>query len=351
VDIDGDNDLDIFVAGRYGDVPADSLYQNDGGSFFDVAPFMGIDGINTGSGPDRLTYMGAWADFDSDLMQDLWLSVDFGADVLYRNVDGMLVDDSDTAGITATSATHGMGIAVGDPNGDGCLDVLVTNNGSERSTDPAPSPLHANNCDGTFTDITASAGVLMRNVTEWGANFVDFDNDGDEDLSIVAGGISNEEYANVLYQNVATGSGEVQFADVTGATGTSGMGNSRGSIWFDYDEDGDMDWLIANSNGVILLRNDGPTGNYFSVKLAGVVSNSYGVGARIEVTVGNRTMIRYLQAGSSFASAEELEAAFGIGEADSIDQIVVKWPSGIVDTLRGPISANSQLLIAEGDYQ
>lgn len=350
-DFDGDNDLDIFVAGRYGDVPADSLYQNDSGNFFDVAPFMGIDGINTGSGPDRLTYMGAFADFDGDLTQDLWLSVDFGADVLYRNIDGMLVDDSDAAGISATSATHGMGIAVGDPNGDGCLDVLVTNNGSERSTDPAPSPLHANNCDGTFTDITASAGVLMRNLTEWGANFVDFDNDGDEDLSIVAGGISNEEYANVLYQNVATEAGELQFADVTGATGTSGMGNSRGSIWFDFDEDGDMDWLIANSNGVILLRNDGPTGNYFSVKLAGVVSNSYGVGARIEVTVGSKTMIRYLQAGSSFASAEELEAAFGIGEAESIDQIVVKWPSGIVDTLRGPISANSQLLIAEGDYQ
>lgn len=350
-DFDGDHDLDIFVAGRYGDGPADTLYQNEGDSFFDVAPFMGIDGLNTDSGRDRLTYMGAWVDFDGDLTQDLWLSVDFGADVLYRNIDGMLVDDSEAAGITATSATHGMGIAVGDPNGDGCLDVLVTNNGSARSTNPAPSPLHANNCDGTFTDITASAGVLMRNVTEWGTSFVDFDNDGDEDLSIVAGGLSNEEYANVLYQNVATAPGDVQFADVTMATGTSGMGNSLGSIWFDYDEDGDMDWLIANGNGVILLRNDGPTGNYFSVKLAGVVSNSYGVGARIEVTVDTKTMVRYLRAGSSYASAEELEAAFGIGDAEVIDQIVVKWPSGIVDTLRGPISANSQLLIAEGDYQ
>jgi hypothetical protein len=346
-DYDGDNDLDLFVAGRYSNNRTDILYQNDGtGHFINVASSVGIAGNN-----QRSTYMGAWVDFDENLTQELWLSVDFGADIFYRNTGGgVMVDETLLAGIDDTTV-HGMGIAVGDPNWDGCLDVLVTNNDGLGIGNPEPSFLHGNNCDGTFSLIGEEAGILSRRAIEWGASFVDFDNDGDEDLSIVAGGFqegdSNE--ANVLYLNVSAPSGDLELVDITEAAGVANDANSRGAIWFDFDEDGDMDWLIANSTGVLLFRNDGPTGNFLKVKLAGSVSNGYGVGARVEVTVNGKTMVRYLRAGLSFASAEELEATFGLGDATAVDQITVKWPSGVVDTL-GPLSANILLLVHEGLY-
>lgn len=352
-DYDGDNDLDLFIAARYGDSPEDALYQNNGdNTFTNVAPALGIGGLADPEDPssqNRLTYMGAFVDFDENFTQDLWLSVDFGDDVFYRNTAGMLFDETLASGITDT-ATHGMGLAVGDPNGDTCLDILVTNNGSQASTNPEHSFLHQNNCDGTFSVVSDEVGILLRGVTEWGASFVDFDNDGDEDLSIVAGGISGEEQANILYQNVSSIDGELEFIDVTEAAGASSDGNSRGTIWVDYDEDGDMDWLIANSEGLKLLRNDGPSGNFLKVKLSGTTSNSYGVGARIEVVVGDKTLVRYLQSGMSFASDDELEASFGLGDATEVDSVTVKWPNGVVDVISTTISANTLLLIEEGVY-
>ncbi len=347
-DYDGDNDLDLFVSVRYGTDPLSILYQNDGnGNFVDVAPSLGIHGA-----PSRPTFSAAWVDFDENLTQDLWVVVDFSPDEFYRNLGAGNMEDATAAAGLDDTAQHGMGIAVGDPNGDGCLDVLVTNNAnSQMTSDAAESYLHANNCDGTFSRIGQAAGILNRDVTEWGASFVDFDNDGDEDLSIVAGGFATSpSQANVLYQNISDGTGELEFIEVTEAAGVASDGKSKGTIWFDFDEDGDMDWFIAHEDtGVQVFRNDGPVGNFIKVQLQGTTSNSYGVGARVEVVADGKTMVRYLRAGLSFASAEELEATFGLGDLTSAEQITVKWPSGTVDTLFG-IGANSLLLIEEGQY-
>jgi hypothetical protein len=209
--------------------------------------------------------------------------------------------------------------------------------------------LYRNNCDGTFTPIGDAAGILGRDTVEWGTNFVDFDNDGDEDLSIVAGAMLSSGEPNVLYENVTVAPDELTLVDVTAATGTQDLGEGWGSAWADIDDDGDLDWMVSNLFGqVALFRNDGPTGNHLRVELQGTTSNRDGIGARVEVTAAGRTMVRYIRAGLSYISAEELEAFFGLGDATVVDELVVKWPSGTVDTLAGPIGVNQTLQLVEG---
>jgi hypothetical protein len=121
-DYDGDGDLDLHVVNRWGTGDrSDALYQNNGGIFTDVGVAAGIAGAT-----DRLSFQGAWVDFDENFTQDLYLAVDFNDDVYYTN-DGLgnMTDASTAAGVSDPG--HGMGVAVGDPTGDGCLDVFITN--------------------------------------------------------------------------------------------------------------------------------------------------------------------------------------------------------------------------------
>jgi len=346
-DYDEDGDLDLFVANRWTtfatDDRTDRLYRNDGdGTFTDVAPSLGIGGAD-----DRLTFSGVWADLDENGTVDLYLAVDFGDDVYYyNNGDGTFADRSVEANVN--DPQHGMGLAVGDLNNDGCLDVGSTNN-HQGDTDPThiPSVINLSNCDGTFTNSSDAVGVLDRDVVEWGINFVDYDNDGDSDISIVAGGMLSTGEPNVLYENVG-GAGTIpSFVDVTAATGTEESGAAFGSAWADYDRDGDLDWFVANQRGTnTLFRNDGPVGNHLKVVLQGFDDNLRGVGSRVDVTAGGVTMARVIQAGLSYLSSEELAAFFGVGTNTTAD-VTVTWPNGVVDTALG-VPVNQTVTIGQG---
>ena len=345
-DLDADGDLDLFVANRFENQvtsdKTDRLYNNRGdGTFVDVGPVSGI-----GSDSLRNTFMGVWFDYDNNGTLDLYLSVDFGDDILYRNNgDRTFTDVSAEAGIA--DPQHGMGIAVGDPNSDGCFEVYITNNEMGAAAENDTSVLYRNNCDGTFTNISTFAGIPDREVVEWGANFVDIDNDQDEDLSVVAGGMLTNGQPNILHAN--TGGGF--FFDVTEVAGVTNNGASFGSVWADYDGDGDLDWFVVNEVGSNrLFQNQTSGNNYLKVRLHGVLSNTYGVGARLDIPVPGaptKTTAQVIQAGHSYLGSEELIAFFGVGDTTTIPTLQILWPSGVLD-LYTDIATNQTFQATEG---
>ena len=347
-DYDNDGDLDLFVANRWQTDAAptinDRLYRNEGdGTFSNVARTAGIGGSN-----HRQSFMGAWLDYDLDGDQDLYVAIDFDDDVLYRNEgDGTFTIVNDEAGISGPE--HGMGIAVGDLNGDGCLDLFSTNNTQADDEEHGPSVLYMNNCDGTFYNGSSAMGVLDRAVVEWGANFVDWDNDSDLDLAVTAGGMLSNGEPNVLYENRCEAGSPCVFYDVTDSQGVGDPGSAFGSAWADYDNDGDLDWFVANSRDLpsALFRNDGQVGRFLRIYLSGTESNTNGVGALVELTAGGRTQYDTIQAGLSFVSDEQQIAFFGLGLAKKIDRIRVFWPSGIVSEISG-VRADQTIQIIEG---
>lgn len=340
-DYDVDGHLDLFLANRTGTDSIDRLYHNNGdGTFTDVAPSLGIDG-----GSSRLTWMGSWVDFDNNGTLDLYLAVDFGDDVLYKNNgNGTFTDVAPTA--TNAEPQHGMGTAIGDLQGDGHLDILVTNNtqGAVGDVEHRRSVLHINNGDGTFRIASLPAGIEDRATIDWGVNFVDYDNDGDNDISITSGAILSSGEPNVLYEN-----NNGLLTNVTDAMGVRDDASAAwSSVWADYDMDGDLDWFVVNQKGSnVLFRNDGDNGNHIKIALNGTVSNASGVGARVEITVAGITQVKFIQAGLSFASAEELSAFFGVADSTTIDEVTVLWPSGIVDQVSN-VAANQMITITEG---
>ncbi len=356
-DYDGDGDLDVYVAHRFelpcpdpGTDNTDRFYRNDGdGTFTEIGAELGIVGDS-----QRCTFMTAWVDFDGDFDLDAYVSVDFDDDVLYaNNGDGTFTDVTAAAGIT--DPHHGMGLSVGDPNRDGCLDIISTNNAQEP--DPGthgPSILYRQNelggpCVMTFVNANDNANILDRDVVEWGVNFVDYDNDGDDDLSIVAGGMLSGGEPNVLYINGGNGTGSGSMTEVTAEAGVEDSGGAFGSVWADYDNDGDLDWFVANETGSNkLFRNDGVAHSHLKVILDGVVTNDRGVGARVDVAAGGKNQVRIVQAGESYLSGEEPMVYFGLNENAQADTVTVSWPSGVIDQLAA-VGADSTITVREGE--
>ena len=342
-DYDGDGDLDLFVANRFFSTPesliTDRLYRNNGnGRFTDVGEQLGVAVVN------RKTFMAAWVDYDRNGTLDLYQAVDFGDDRLFSNDGkGGFKDVTKHAGISGPD--HSMGLAVGDINGDGCFDVISTNNtrGKPGDDEHGPTTLYLNDCEGSFADATSQWGIEDRATVDWGVNLVDWDNDGDEDLSIVSGGMldGGEKETNILYENR-----NGRLFDVTKSTGASVNGAAFGSAWADYDNDGDLDWFIANSKkNSVLLENHGADGHFLKVKLKGI-GNRDGVGARVEVTAGGKTQVKTIQAGKSYASSEELMAHFGLGKHRKVETLEVYWPNGLRTQLKGLV-ADKQVTVTQ----
>ncbi len=222
VDYDGDQRLDLYVCkystsetksglpAPYHDAnngPANFMYRNLGElQFEDVT-----DAVGLGQNNQRFSFAGSWADFDEDGDPDLYVSNDFGRNCLYRNDQGKFTDVAASAGVEDISA--GMGVSWGDYNGDGHLDLYVSNMFSsagqriayQRSFKSSTSTetralfqrhargnsLFRNRGDGTFEDVAIASGTWMGRWS-WGAGFVDLDNDGDRDLFVPNGFITNE---------------------------------------------------------------------------------------------------------------------------------------------------------------
>jgi hypothetical protein len=246
-----------------------------------------------------------------------------------------------------------MGVDMGDIDGDGLLDIIVTN--LDRQT----HSLYRNLGKRLFANITFESGVAEATLrfVGFGAAFLDYDNDTDLDLAIANGDVidnvslfrDSTSYAqrNLLLQNDGTG----KFKDVGPASGPGFAIKkaSRSLSAADIDNDGDLDLLIGNVGDTPdLLRNDGGSkSNSILIRTVGTKSNRDGIGARLKLTVGGKVFIREVKAGSSYLSQSDLRVHFGMGGAARAEKLEIRWPSGTVEALED-VAANEILTITEG---
>jgi enediyne biosynthesis protein E4 len=195
------------------------------------------------------------------------------------------------------------------------------------------------------TTVTEHSGISTAEGRSagWGVQLVDWDNDGDDDLAIVSGGMlkGGEKEVNALYENR-----DGRLVNVTRELGAEVKGAAFGSAWADYDNDGDLDWLIVNSKkNSVLLENRAASGNYLKVKLNGTGANRDAVGARLKLTSGGRTQVKTILAGKGYASSEELIVQFGLGGQSEADLLKVSWPGGGAQTTLHGLKANRTIVI------
>ena len=328
------------------------LYHNNGdGTFTDVSENAGI----LKPGP-RYSLQSVAYDFDNDGWPDIYVAVDSHGSMLFHNKhDGTFEEIGLLAGCACSDDGRqqaGMGLAVGDYDGDGWFDIFKTNFESDTCN------LYHNNQDGTFTDVAYVAGVGgLSPYVNWGAGFVDFDNDGWTDLIYVTGHAYPEvENAGIgsfyksprkAYRNLGNG----KFHDVSSllGPGITETYASRGCAFGDYDNDGDIDILVLNMNDPpSLLRNDGGNrNNWIKIKLQGTKCNRTAIGARVYVTVGKHTQMDEVHSGGSLMSQSDLRLHFGLGDAKVVDVIEVKWPTTHKTERFTGIEANQLLTIKE----
>lgn len=331
-----------------------ALFHNDrDGTFTNTSHLLGdTSGPNAGKSGEALGniwgsgFQPGWVDFDNDGDLDLYTVNDFGQyvqpNVLWRNEEGFL-DVSGGSG--ADLPIDGMGLAVGDYDLDGFLDLFMTNIGR--------NVLLRNSGDGLkFTDTAIEAGVGIGEIegerrVSWGAVFFDYDNDGDEDLYVVSGMLllrGPTEQRNVLLRNRGDGT----FVDVSLASGADDPGVGRGGVYLDFNNDGCVDLFVSNlGQGARLFENMCVSGNnWLVVKTVGTTSNREGIGARITVEAGDTTQIREISSGRSSLGQNMLGAHFGLGSATVVDTVSIRWPSGEVQTLTG-VPVNQRLAVTE----
>ncbi len=328
------------------------FYRNNGdGTFSDLSEKTGIGKVT-----DRYPMTAVAADFNGDAWTDIYVACDSTASILYRNnQDGTITDvalESGAAYNEDGQPQAGMGLAIGDYNNDGRLDIFKT-----HFTDDTPI-LYRNLGKWLFEDVTFAAGFgAATKYIGWGAGMPDLDNDGLPDIVFVSGNVYPEvekhfkQYPHRSPRLVFRNLGNGKFEDVSSRSGPGILTpqSSRGSAFGDFDNDGDLDILVMNMNEPpSLLRNEyAGKSNWLKVKVVGVKSNRTGVGARVVVTVGERSQAQSVLSQSSYYSHDDLRLHFGLGERTKADRITVYWPSGHVDIIKD-IAANRVVTVREG---
>jgi hypothetical protein len=329
-----------------------SLYHNNGdGTFTEVSGKAGL--LKPGG---RYALTASAFDYNNDGWPDILVACDSTPNLLFRNNhDGTFTECAMESGVAVNGdgrEQSNMGVAVGDYDGDGWLDLFLT-----HFSDDTPILYH--NLKGEFFDDLTDASGLAVNTryVSWGTDFIDLDNDGWLDLFHVTGTVYPEvekvypdykfKTQRVVYRNLGNGSFE-EVSDLCGAAVLEPH-PSRGCAFGDFDNDGNIDVLIMNQGEPpSLLRNENRSGHqWLSVKVAGTHSNRSAIGARVTVTAGSRRQIREVLSGSSYLSQSDLRQHFGLGPAKTIDQIEVRWPGGKVERV-GSSETNLFLTIQEG---
>jgi hypothetical protein len=382
-DADGDGDLDLYVAayiettieqvleakrtlswrgleqvafGPFGLKGApDHFYRNTGGRFVEATEEAGLEDRGLGFG-----FTVRAADYDGDGDLDLYVANDSDPNYLYRNEGGGRFKEVATWSGCALdengAAQASMGLAVGDADGDGVLDIFTTNFSEDFST------LYRGLGDGLFEDVSRASGVgpATYRALSWGTAFADLDNDGDLDLVVMNGHIYPQidrhpeligAYAqrNQLLENQSP-PGAFLFRDATADAGPGfeAARSSRGLAVADFDDDGKLDLLISSLDAPpSLLHNEGDTGSWLTVVAEGAKGETNPIGATISVRASGRTQLRDVAAGDSFLGTHDPRAHFGLGSAETVDEVVVRWPDGS-RTVRRHVPARQRLVVKKG---
>ena len=359
-DLDNDGDLDLYVC-HYGVWDAanppickdpsgriniscdprtiaarpDHVFRNDDGRFLDVTTAAGmVDHDGRGLGVIA-------ADLDGDRLMDIFVANDSTANFLFHNLGSFRFEEvGQSSGVAANASggyQAGMGVACGDWNGDGLVDLAVTNFYGESTT------LFQNLGHGLFADHTAAAGLAApsRYFLGFGAAFLDADNDGRLDL-ITANGHVNDlrpHFPYLMTAQLYLGRANGRLTDVTDRAGPPFQQAhvGRGLTWGDFDNDGRMDAvMVAHGEPPVYFHNraDRSNGHHVTFQLQGTTSNRDGVGASVTVTAGGRKQVAQRFGGGSYQSAGDPRLHFGLGAATQIDRVEVRWPSGRVDLFK-----------------
>ncbi len=378
IDYDRDGRLDLFVA-RYLDWNFDvgSIYcgemragyrafchpdnfkgatnilyrQRADGTFEDVSVSSGI------ISPEGKGLGVAFGDFDNDGLMDIFVANDSVRQSFYHNKGGGKFEDiavASGAGYDENGKTYaGMGVDVGDYDNDGYMDIIVTTLSNETY------PLYHNDRQLTFTYATNSTGVgqITLAYSGWGARFIDADNDGLRDIFVSQSHVLDTiektnpylKYKQTPLLMLNTGK---KFVNVS-ATAGSGFGQplvGRGAAFGDLNNDGQVDAVIGALEGApVLLRNNGTRNRWLGLSLVGSKSNRNGFGARITATDNaGKKQIFDANTSGSYLSSNDPRIVVGLGTASSVRKVEVSWPSGIVQVILEP-QLDRYLVIYEKD--
>ena len=372
LDFDVDGDLDIFVVNylvyalsmpvttykgivgyghprSYEGTP-DVLYRNNGdGTFTNIAEAAGVTNPSEGRGMAAIA-----CDYDNDGFPDIYVANDTNRNFMYRNNgDGTFTDESLFIGVGYDEkgvAEGSMGVDAGDYNGDGWFDLIVAN--SEKAT------LYKNEAGLFFIDATADSGLEQPTLPFVGFSplFLDYDNDGHLDMFCANGhpqdviGILTDHETYAQRDQLFRNNGEGRYTDVSETVGTYFREPlvGRAAATADYDNDGDTDIVIMNSNqrAVLLQNAGGNLKNWLGLKLVGTRGNRDGIGAKVRLVAGGATQVREVKSGSSYASGSDTRLLFGLGENQQVEKITIVWRSGVTQALAG-VSINQYVTIVE----
>ncbi|HYE14090.1 MAG TPA: CRTAC1 family protein [Pyrinomonadaceae bacterium] len=372
-DYDRDGDLDLFVARyvsvdlsnlpEFGSSPktctyrgirvqcgprglpgeTDLLYRNRGDGTFEEAS------AKAGVADERKHYgmQPAFADYDDDGWPDLFVANDATYNYLYRNNrDGTFREVGAVLGVAygeSGSEQGSMGATWGDFDLDGRLDLFVSNFEGE------PNALYRNLGTAGFADVTLTSRIGQPSLpyVGWGTAFVDFDNDGLEDLLVANGHVypqidlAKGRYETgyrqhfLLFRNAGGG----RFDEVSGSAGLRAlpMLSRRGAAFGDINDDGLVDAVVINlGEPPTLLLNTTQTENEsVTVRLARAKGNRAALGARVTLRTSKRLMTREAQAGASYLSQNDARLHFGLGRGEKIERVEVRWPGGETEAVSG----------------
>lgn len=315
----------------------DTLYRNTGnGRFADVTRASGV------TEPGHYGFGVLFSDLDDDGWPDVYVANDSTPNLLFLNQrNGTFEEQALQAGMAVSADGReqaGMGVDAGDYDGDLRLDVVKTNFAQDYTS------LYHNEGAGLFVDASYRSGLAstLGPYLGWGIGFVDVDNDAWLDLFISNGhvfpdvdrtGTSTYRQKNQIFRNEGRGRLRHITDDIGGDLLTER--SSRGAAFGDYDNDGDIDVLVVNiDDGPALLRNDTASdAHWITLRLFGSKSNRDAIGAKVTIDAGGRRQIAEVRSGGSYLSHNDMRVHFGLGHDQRVERVVVRWPSGHVETI------------------
>ena len=378
LDIEGDGDLDLYVA-NYLEFSYDThettlyngymtyrapvhnrplpdiLYRNNGdGTFTDISKEAGI-AAHAGWGMGIVC-----ADYDNDGDTDIFIGNDVAENFMFKNNGSGVFEEvgliTGTAYTADGSPSASMGVDCGDYDNDRLLDFMVTSYQQELTT------LYRNLGDDFFDDVTQKTGAASGTLpmVTWGVGFVDFDNDLHRDLFIACGHLQDnidkyDDVTSYLQRNILLrNTGRGTFTDISRTSG-SGMEvklSSRGAGFDDLDNDGDVDLVVLNSRAKpTILRNDSlDQGNWLQIQLKTRNTERDAIGARVTVKAGDTNLIDEIHSGRGYQSHYGTRLYFGLGNRSQVDRIKVRWIGGGIDVYEN-VAAGQLVTLTEGSSQ